>query len=184
MGQFGSGDDGGVGDLDTVVHFVFFLQSPQDGDGGFHRGFTHDDFLETALQRSIFLDEFAVLVQGGGAHAMQLATGQRRLEHVARVHRTFGLARPHHGVQFVNEDDGLAFVFGQLLEHRLEALLELATVLGPGQQGRHVERQDALALERLGHFTGHNALGQPFHNGGLAHAGFANQHRVVFAATL
>ena len=38
-----------------------------------------------------------------------------------------------------------------LLDDGLEPLLELAAVLGAGDQGAHVQGQEPLALERLGH---------------------------------
>jgi hypothetical protein len=182
--EFGRGHDGRVGDLHAMVHLVLFLQAAQDGDGGFHAGLAHDDLLEAALQRGVLLDVLAVFVQRGGAHAVQLAARQRGLEHVAGVHRAFGLAGADHGVQFVDEDDGLAFVLGQFVQHGLQALLEFAAELGAGQQRRHVERQHALALERLGHFAGDDALRQAFDDGGLADAGLADQHRVVLGAAL
>src|SRR5215213_10149797 len=52
---------------------------------------------------------YLIFVERGGAHAVQFAARQRGLEHVARIHGAFGLAGSHHGVQLVNEDDGLAF---------------------------------------------------------------------------
>ena len=73
---------------------------------------------------------------------------------------------------------------GDLLEHGLQALLELAAVLGAGEQRRHVERQHALVLERLRHFAVDDALRQAFDDGGLADAGLADQHRVVLGAPL
>ena len=115
---------------------------------------------------------------------MQFAARQGRLEHVAGVDGAFGLSRPHHGVQLVDEDDGLALVFRQLVQHGLEALLEFAAVLRARKQGCHVERQHPLALERFGHFARNDSLGQAFHDGGLADAGFTNQHRVVLGAPL
>jgi hypothetical protein len=48
-----------------------------------------------------------------------------------------------------------------LLEHRLEAVLELAAVLGPGDQGAHVQGDHLPVLEPFGHVPGHDALGQP-----------------------
>ena len=69
-----------------------------------------------------------------------------------------------------------------LLEHRLEALFELAAVLGAGDQRAHVERDDALVLQALGHVAADDALRQPFDDGGLADAGLADQHRVVLGA--
>ena len=115
---------------------------------------------------------------------MQLATRQGGFEHVASVHGPLGLASADHGVQFVNEDDRHALVFGQCVEYRLQAFFELAAKFGPRQQGRHVERQHAFAAQRIGHFARHNALGQTFNNGGFANAGLADQDRVVFGAPL
>ena len=51
-----------------------------------------EDFLEASLQSSILLDVLAVLVERGRADAVQLAARERGLEHVAGVHRAFGLA--------------------------------------------------------------------------------------------
>ena len=123
------------------------LQAAQDGDGGLYRGLAHQDLLKAALQRGVFFDVLAVLVERGGAHAVQFAACQRRLEHVAGVYGTLGLAGTDHGVQFVNEDDGLAFVLGQVLEHVFQTLFKLAAKLGASQQRGHVQRQHPLALE-------------------------------------
>ena len=168
----------------AVVHFVLLLQAAQDGDGRLHARLADEDLLEAALQRGVLLDVLAVFVERGGADAVQFAARERRLEHVARVHRAFGLAGADHGVQFVDEDDGLAFVLGEFVEHGLQALLEFAAELGAGQQRGHVERQHALALERLGHLARDDALRQAFDDGGLADAGLADQHGVVLGAAL
>jgi hypothetical protein len=60
------------------------------------------------------------------------------------------LPAPDHGVQLVDEQDDLAFLLREIVEHALEALLELAAELGAGDQRAHVEREDALALEPSG----------------------------------
>ena len=167
-----------------MVDLIAFLQAAQDGDGGFHRRLAHQHFLEAALQGGVLLDVLAVFVQGGGTHAVQLAARQCRLEHVAGIHGTVTLAGTHHGVDLVNEDDGAALVGGDVLEHGLQAFLELAPVLGTSQQRSHVQRQHALVLQRIGHLAVDDALGQPLDDGGLAHAGLADQHGVVLGATL
>ena len=150
MRQLGRRDDRRVGDLDAVVHFVLLLQAAQDGDGAFHRGFVHQHLLEAALQRGILLDVLAVLVQRGGADAMQLAARQRGLQHVAGIDRAFGLAGADHGVQLVDEDDDAAFVLRDFLQHALQPLLELAAILGAGEQRRHVERSTRLSFSVSG----------------------------------
>ncbi len=65
---------------------------------------------------------------------MQLTTGQRRFEHIARIHRPFGLTGSDHGVQLVDKENDLTLLFRQIVEHRFEPLLKVATVLGTGQQ--------------------------------------------------
>jgi hypothetical protein len=106
--------------------------------------------LEAALQGRVLFDVLAVLVQGGGADAVQLAAGQHRLEHVAGVHGPFGLARADDGVEFVDEQQDPALGLLDLLEHGLEPLLELAAVLGSGDERAHVQGQDPLVLEPSG----------------------------------
>ncbi len=184
VAELGRGDDGRVGDFHAVVHFVLFLQAAQDGDGGLHAGLIDQHLLEAPLQRRVFFHVFAVFVERGGTDAVQLAARQRRFEHVAGVDRALGPARPDHGVQLVDEQDDAALVGGHFFEHRFQPLLELAPVFGPGQQPGHVEHQHALVFQALGHFARHDALRQPFDDGGFAHARLADQHRVVFAAPL
>jgi hypothetical protein len=173
---------GRVLDLDLVVDLVLLLEPAEDRDGVLHRGLAHQDRLEAALQRGVLLDVLAVLVERGGAHAAQLAAGQGRLQHVGRVHRALRRARPHQGVQLVDEADDLARGLGDLAQHRLQAILELAAVLGSRHHGRDVHRDQALVLEPLRHVAGHDALREPFDDRGLAHAGLADQHRVVLGA--
>jgi hypothetical protein len=60
------------------------------------------------------------------------------------------------------------------------ALLELAAILGAGHHGVDVEFDQTLVAQRLGHFAGDHALRQSFDDGGLADAGLADQHQVVF----
>ncbi len=179
MGQPGGGHQGGVADADAVVDLVALLQAAQDGDGVLQRRLVHQHRLEPALQRLVLLDVLAVFVQRGGAHAAKLAPRQRRLQHVGRVHRPLGPAGAHQGVQLVDEQDDLPLGRGDLLQHRLQAVLELAPVLGAGDEGAQIQRQDALVLQRLGHVAGRDALGDALHDGGLADARLADQHRVV-----
>ncbi len=110
VGQLGRRDDCRVGDINPVMQLVALLQTPQNRDRRLNSRFADQHFLEATLQRGVFLDVFAIFVQCGRAHAMQLATGQRRLEHVARVHRAFGLAGANHCVQLIDKDDCVATV--------------------------------------------------------------------------
>jgi hypothetical protein len=91
-----------------------------------------------------------------------------------------GRAGADQRVDLVDEENGVGLVL-QLLEHALQALLEVAAVLGAGQQRAHVERVDGGVGQHLGHVLLGDAPGQAFGDGGLAHAGFAHQQRVVLA---
>jgi hypothetical protein len=121
----------------------------------------------------------AVLVEGGGADAVQLAAGQHRLEHVAGVHGALGLAGADDGVQLVDEEDDAPVALLDLLEHGLEALLKLAAVLGARDERAHVEGEEALVLEASGTSPRTMRCGQALGDGGLAHARLADEHRVV-----
>src|SRR6185437_5652285 len=84
-------------------------------------------------------------------------------------------------MELVDEEDDVA-ALGDLLHHLLEALLELAAVLGTGHQGREVERVDLLVLQELRHLVRADARGEALDDGGLADAGLADQDRVVLRA--
>ncbi len=184
MAELGRGDDGAIGDGHAVVHLVALLEAAQDGNGVLLARLVHQNLLEAALQRGILLDVLTVLVEGGGADTVQLTPGKSGLEHVAGIHGALGLAGTDHRVQLVDEQDDSAFLLGQLVEHGLETLLELAAELRTGDQRAHVQRQQTLVLQAIRHLAIDDALGQPFDDGGLADTGLADQHRVVLGAPL
>ena len=124
----------------------------------------------------------AVLVERRRSDRVQLAAGQHRLEQITRVHGALGCARTHNRMQLVDEQDDLALGVLDLLQNRLEAFLELAAVLGAGDQRAQVERDDLLVLERLRHVAADDALGQTLGDGRLADARLADQDRVVLGA--
>ena len=146
--------DGGlqrlVGDLELVVLLVALADAVQDLDRLFDGRLVHHDRLEAALERRVPLDVLAVLVQRGRADALQLAAGERRLEDVGGVDGALGGAGADERVQLVDEEDAVA-AGAHLLDDLLEALLELAAVLRAGDQRADVEREHALALQRLRH---------------------------------
>ena len=123
------------------MHLVALLQAAQDGDRVLDRRLADEDRLEAALERRVLLDVLLVLVERRRADAAQLAARERRLEHVRRVHRAFGRARADERVQLVDEEDDLALALLDLLEHRLQAVLELAAVLRAGDHRAEVERR-------------------------------------------
>ena len=105
-----------------------------------------------------------------------------RLEQVRGVDRAFGGARPDDRVQLVEEQHDLSTRLLDLLEHGLQALLELAAVLRAGEQRADVERDDAAVAQRLRDVAGDDPLGEALDDRGLADAGLADEHGVVLRA--
>ena len=85
---------------------------------------------------------------------------------------------PDERVDLVDEQDDVP-AGADLLEHLLQALLEVTPVAAAGDQRAQVERVELLARQGLGHLVGHDALGQALDDRGLADPGLADEHRVV-----
>ena len=139
------------------------------------------DRLEAPLEGGVLLEVLAVLVERGGADRLQLTAGQHRLEDRGRVDRALGRAGADQRVQLVDEQHDVAAGL-DLLEHLLQALLEVTAVARAGDQRAEVEAVDLLVLERLGHVAAHDRLGQALDARGLADAGLSDEHRVVLGA--
>ena len=71
------------------MRFVTRLESAQDGDGVIDRRFAHLHWLKASLERGVFLDMLAILVEGGRADAAQFAASKRGLEQLSRADRAF-----------------------------------------------------------------------------------------------
>ncbi len=164
-----------------MVRLVAVPQTLEDLDGVLHRRLAHLHRLEAALQRGVLLDVLAVLVERGGADRLQLAAGQLGLQDACRVDRALGGTRPDQRVQLVDEQDDVAAGV-DLLEHLLQAFLEVTAVAGARDQRAQVQRVELLVLQRLGDLAVHDRLRQALDDGGLADAGLADQHRVVLGA--
>ena len=161
---------------------VAVLQSAQDRDGVGNVGLGDVDRLEPPRQRRVLLDVLLVLVERGRADAVQLAARQRRLQEVGRVHGAVGLAGADQRMHLVDEQDDVAARARHLLQHRLEALLELAAILRAGDERAHIEREQLLVGEALRHVAVDDAQRETFDDRGLADAGLADQHRIVLGA--
>ena len=177
----GSGcNQGVVLNLHTVEHFVALLQTTENGNGVFHRRFANHDRLETALQCSVLFNVLPILVQGGCTDAVQLTSGQHRLQQVAGVHGTVCLACAYNGVQLINEQDDAAVALLDFRQHGLQTFLKFTTELGTCNQAAHVQGKDGAILQAVRHVASDDTLRQAFHYGGFTNAGLADQHRVVF----
>ena len=141
-----------------MVNFVALLEAAQDGDGVFHRGLIHKNRLEPPFQRSVLLDVLLVLIERSRADAVQLAAREHRFEQVAGIHRSFGFAGADYGVEFVDEKNDAARGFLHFFKDRLEALFKFASILGPGDQRTHIQRDDPLVFDPLGNVPADDSL--------------------------
>ena len=69
-----------------------------------------------------------------------------------------------------------------LLQHGLQPVFKLAAKLRAGEHASQVERDHALVAQDLRHVALRDAAGETFDDGCFAHAGLADQHRVVLRA--
>src|SRR5882762_5613258 len=170
-----------VGVGDGVKLLVALLDAEQNLGGiGFVRG-RNLDRLEAALERTVFLDGLAIFARRGGADALNFAARQSRLQNVGGIERTLGGTRSNKSMQLINKNDGILRLH-QFLHDGLQALLELAAILGASDDERKIEGQDAFVGKERRNLAVGNALGQAFDDGGLSHARLADQDRVVLRA--
>ena len=162
-----------------MVRLVSIAQSAQDRDGVLNARLADEYRLEATLQRGVLLDVLAVLVQRRRADGPQLAARQHRLQHVRGVHRPLGRTRADDGVQLVDEEDDLPGGVRDFLQHRFQALFELAAEFRTRDQRAQIEGDHPLVLEVLRHVAAHDALCQSLGDRRLPDAGLADQHRVV-----
>ncbi len=73
VGKLRRGHQRLIGDADFVVRLVAVAQSLQHADGVLHVWLFHVDRRKTTLQGGVLLNVFMVLIQRGGADALQLA---------------------------------------------------------------------------------------------------------------
>jgi hypothetical protein len=107
--------------------------------------------------------------------------GQHRLEDARGVDGALGGTGTDQGVDLVDEQDDVA-AGADLLEHLLQALLEVTAVAATGDERAEVEGVELLVLEGLGHLAADDVLGQALDDSGLADAGLADEDRVVLGA--
>ena len=159
-----------MGDAHLVVVLVALLQATQDRDGFRGGRLVDHHHLEPPLQGLVGLEVFLVFVQRGGADGAELAAG---------LHRAGGTSRAHEGMDLVDEQDDFAGGIHDLLHDAFQTLFELTLIFRARDKGAHVQGIDLLGLQVLRHVAGDDVLGDTLRNGGLAHARFTHQDRVV-----
>lgn len=83
-------------------------------------------------------------------------------------------------MNFVDEQNGVR-TFLQFLQDRLQALFEVAAILGACEQRAHIERIHLRIRQNVRHFAARNAPRETFGNRGLTHTGLTDQQRIILA---
>ena len=163
-----------------MEHFITILQTTQNRDRIFNARLIDHNRLETTLQRRVFFDVFAVLIQSRGTDTVQLTSCQHRLQHVSGIHCTVCLARADDQMQLIDKQDDLALTLPYLFQYRFQTLLKLTAVFCTCNQCTHIQCENLFILQSLRYIAAHNTLRQTFYRRRLADTRFTDQHRIVF----
>src|ERR1039458_5965244 len=113
------------------MNFVFLPQTAQDRYRVLQVRLANINNLEAALQRGVFLDVFAILIERGCANGAQLSAGQGGLQHVGSVNRAFGRSGSDQRVELVDEENNLPIGLLDLFQHRLQAVFKFTAIQMP-----------------------------------------------------
>ncbi len=94
-------------------------------------------------------------------------SGEDGLEDVGGVDGPLGAARPHDGVELVNEEDHVAHP-ADLRQGVFHPLLKFSPVLGARQHSGEIDGQDVFPRQLLRHIAVDDPLGQSLRHGGRA----------------
>jgi hypothetical protein len=166
---------------DGVEFFVALTNALDNLHGFFFVRSGNLNGLEAAFEGAVFFDGLAIFTRRGGADALNFATGKGGLQDIGGVEGAFGRAGADKGVEFVNEDDGI-LALHQFFHDGLEALFELPAIFGAGNDERKIEGEDTFVGEEGWDIAVGDALRESFDDSGLANAGFADEHGIIFRA--
>ena len=175
---------GNFGRNGHTVEFRIGLGNALHDLAGFLNGrFCHGDRLETALQRGVFLNVFAVFRKGRSTDHLDLASGKGGLQDVGSIHTAFRVTGTHQIVDFIDDEDDIAALL-DLADQALHTAFKLATELGTGHKGSQIQQEHFLIPQLVGHFPGGDPLGKTFRNSGLTDTGLTDETGIVLLAAV
>ena len=181
VGQLDTGLDGSFGIIYIVVGLIFGLDVVENRYRLLGRSRLYHHLLEATFEGTVLLYVDAVFIESSGSDALQLPAGKGRLQHIGGVHLSLGISCAYDSVYLVDEQNDI-LILRQFGKNRLDTLLEFAAVFGAGDERRHVECDHTLVEEHARDLVIDDAEGQALDYGRLAHARFANQHRIILLA--
>ena len=176
-------DERRVLDAHAVMHFVALLQPAQNRDGRLHGRLVDHHRLEAPLQRRVFLDVLAIFVERRRADASAIRRA-RAAASACSPRPTAPSAAPAPTIVCSSSMNRMISPsrVGDLLEERLEPVFKFAAILRAGDHRAQIHRDEPLVLQRFRHVAADDAPRQAFGDGRLAHARFADEHRIVLRA--
>ena len=82
---------------------------------------------------------------------------------------------------FIYEQNS-ALVTHEFGNDALEPLFKISAILGPGEQGAHIQRKNCAVQQHFRYLLVDNLFGNAFGDGGFADSGFADEERIILAA--
>ena len=146
VGEGGCCYQGGILNPNPMVNLIPLPKAAEDRDGILDGRFFHHDGLESTFEGCILFDIFSVFVQSCGPDAVEFTPGEHGFKHVSGVHRAFGFASSHDGVDLVDEEDDSSLGFDHFIEDCLEAFFEFPTKLSSCDKRSKVEGDNFLFL--------------------------------------
>ena len=166
-----------------MMQLILLLDSPQDSDRILFGRLAYHHRLETPFKSGVLLNIFLILFERRRTDRAEFSASQSRLQHIRSIKRAFGRPRSDQCVQLIDKQDEVIGRTFDLLQNRLETLLELTTKLRPCQKRPEIERDDFFPLQTLRHITGDDTLRQSLGDRRLSRARFPDQDRIVLRPT-
>ena len=138
--------------------------------------------MESSSQCGVSFEVLLVFRPCCGGDGTQFTTSQRRFQNVGGVSLTGLAAGTDHRVGFIDEQDNGTRRTLDLLDHRLEPILEFPFDARTSLQQRQVQGANHDIPQRWRDVASRNAQRKALGHSRLAHSGFAREDGIVLTA--
>ncbi len=138
----------------------------------------HYNFLESPVQRPVFLHNLGELIHRGSAYTLNFASRQGRFQHIGGIKATLPSACTHYSMELVYEQYQIRVAAGHL-DYGLHPFLEISAIFGTCHNRGYIKRYDTLFRQYRRNGAVSNLERNTLDNGRLAYARLAYQHRIV-----
>ena len=130
----------------------------------------------------VLLDELAVLVKSGRADDAEFVLGEKRLHQVSGIHGSaVGFACTYERVDLIYEQYNVGVIY-RFIEHVLDAVFEVTSVLGTCDHRTHVHAVYGLALYDVRHVAFCDLKREAFSDRRLTYTRITDEAGVVLCA--